>query len=119
MCGVRTCVHMKEGNVLFNNTIKTFYLRLYGIRHMMKDHSDSERENQLPPLHGLLFLISKAFFYAPSHRQDRTYHDLCYTSRGALTRTRNSSIGYRGIHISTCNLHEINEEGHCYDCLFK
>ena len=25
---------------------------------MIKDHSDSERGNLLPPLHGLLFLIS-------------------------------------------------------------
>ena len=33
----------KEGNVLFNDTLKTFYLRLYGIGHMVKDHSDSER----------------------------------------------------------------------------
>ena len=33
----------KEGNVLFNDTLNTFYLRLYGIRHMVKDHSDSER----------------------------------------------------------------------------
>ena len=31
----------KEGNVLFNDTLNTFYLRLYGIRHMVKDHSDS------------------------------------------------------------------------------
>ena len=34
----------KEGNVLFNDTLNTFYLRSYGIRHMVKDHSDSERE---------------------------------------------------------------------------
>ena len=27
---------------------------------------------------------------APSHRQDNTYHGLCYTSRGALAGTRNS-----------------------------
>ena len=27
--------------------------------------------------------------YAPSHRQDNTYHGLCYTSRGALAGTRN------------------------------
>ena len=33
----------KEGNVLFNDTLNTFYLRLYGIRHMVKDHSDSEK----------------------------------------------------------------------------
>ena len=32
----------KEGNVLFNGALNTFYLQLYGIRHMVKDHSDSE-----------------------------------------------------------------------------
>ena len=47
----------KEGNVLFNDTLNTFYLRLYGIRHMVKDHSDSDRGNPLPP-HGLLIPIS-------------------------------------------------------------
>ena len=47
----------KEGNVLFNDALNTFYLRLYGVRHMVKDHSDSERGNTLPP-HGLLFLIN-------------------------------------------------------------
>ena len=28
-----------EGNVLFNDAFNTFYLRLYGVRHMVKDHS--------------------------------------------------------------------------------
>ena len=28
---------------LFNDTLNTFYLRLYGVRHMVKDHSVSER----------------------------------------------------------------------------
>ena len=51
---------LKEGrneNVLFNDALNTFYLRLYGVRHMVKDHSDSERGNPLPP-HRLLFSIS-------------------------------------------------------------
>ena len=47
----------KEGNVLFNDALYTFCLRLYGVGHMVKDHSDSERGNHLPP-HGLLFSIS-------------------------------------------------------------
>ena len=47
----------KEGNVLFNDTLNTFYLRLYGVRHMVKDHSDSKRGNPMPP-HGLLFSIN-------------------------------------------------------------
>ena len=46
---------------------------IYG--YMASYHSDSERGNPLPP-HGLLFPIS-----------------LCYTSRGALPGTRNSSMG--------------------------
>ena len=54
---------VKEGRkCLFNDTLNTFYLRLYGVRHMVKDHSESERGNQLPP-HGLLFPInSKGYF---------------------------------------------------------
>ena len=47
----------EEGNVLFNDTLNTFYLRLYGVGHMVKNHTDSERANLLPP-HGLLFPIS-------------------------------------------------------------
>ena len=37
----------KEGNVLFNDALNTFYLRLYGVTHMVKDHSDSEREREM------------------------------------------------------------------------
>ena len=50
-------VGRKEGNVLFNDALNTFYLRLYGVRHMVKDHSDSEKGNPLPP-HRLLFPIN-------------------------------------------------------------
>ena len=46
---VRESEREKEGN--------TFYLWLYGVGDMVKDHSDSERGNPMPP-HGLLFPIS-------------------------------------------------------------
>ena len=39
------------------------------------------------------WLPARVLLYAPSHRQDNTYHWLCYTSRGALAGTRNSSVG--------------------------
>ena len=39
----------KEGHFLFNDALNTFYLRLYGVRHMIKEHTDSERGNPLPP----------------------------------------------------------------------
>ena len=48
-----------ERNVLFNDALNTFYLRLYGIRHMVKDHSDSEKGNPLPPHRLLLSINSK------------------------------------------------------------
>ena len=38
-------------------------------------------------------LTARVLLYAPSHRQDSTYHGLCYTSRGALAGMRNSSMG--------------------------
>ena len=117
---------------------------------MVKDHSDSEKGNPLPPHRLLLSINSKDSFictrereicfyltthsthfmygymasdiwlrtilivreetrcrlmgysfrltarvllYVSSHRQDDTYHGLCYTSRGALAGTRNNSMG--------------------------
>ena len=44
----------------FNDIVKPFYLPLYGVRHMAKDHSDSERGNPLPQ-HGLLFSINSNY----------------------------------------------------------
>ena len=60
---------------------------------MVKDHSDSEEGNPLPPHCYSFRLTARVLLYAPSHRQDITYHGLCYTSRGALAGTRNSSMG--------------------------
>ena len=71
---VRVCVvvvsfvlikmHGLSDAVLFNDALNTFYLRLNGVGHMVKDHSDSERGNPLPP-RGLLFPISSkgSFIY--------------------------------------------------------
>ena len=42
---------------LFNDALNTFDLRLYGVIHMVKDHSNSEIGNNQPP-HGLLFSIN-------------------------------------------------------------
>ena len=33
-------------------------------------------------------LTARVLLYAPTHRQDNTYHSLCYTSHGALAGTR-------------------------------
>ena len=41
-------------------------------------------------------LAARYLLYAPSHRQDGTYHGLCYTRRRALAGTRNTlNIKYK------------------------
>ena len=58
-----SCMYVwMEGNVLFNDALNTYYLRLYDVIHMVKNHSDSERRNPLPPL-GLLFPISSKGYF--------------------------------------------------------
>ena len=79
--------------MFYLTTLNTIYLRLYGVRHMVKNHSYRERANPLPP-HGLLYPITaRVLLYASSHRQNDTNNGLCYTSRGALVGTRNSPMG--------------------------
>ena len=63
----------EEKKCLFNDALNTFYLRLYGVGHMVKDHSDSERGNPLPP-HGLLFPISSKGSFYVDHPTDRITH---------------------------------------------
>ena len=58
----------KQGNVLFNDALNIFYLRLYGIRHTVKDHSDSEKGNSLPPHRLLLPISSKGSFICIIHQ---------------------------------------------------
>ena len=57
-----TYIHTKEGDDLFNDALNTFYLRLYGVGHTVKNHSDCERRNPLPP-HGLLIPISSKGYF--------------------------------------------------------
>ena len=68
----------EEGHVLFNDALNT----LYGVRHMVKNHSNRETERK----------PAAATCPTLSHRQDSTYYGLCYTSRGALAGTINSSM---------------------------
>ena len=53
---------------------------------MVKDHSTREKTR----CHHMGYsfrLAARDNLYAQSHRQDKTYHDLCNTSRGALVGT--------------------------------
>ena len=80
----------KEGNVLFNDALNTFYLRLYGVGHIVKDHSEARKETRCHHMDYSFRLAARVLLYASSHRQDNIYHSLCYTSHRALAGTRNS-----------------------------
>ena len=80
----------KEGNVLFNDILNTLYLQLYGIGHLVKNHTDSERGNPLPP-YGLLF----QGFCSMHHPTERKAHTMAFVTPvvGALAGMRNSLMG--------------------------
>ena len=61
-----------------------FILWLYGLGQMEKKHSDSEDETRCRYMGYSCRLTARVLLYELYHRQDNTYHGLCYTSRGAL-----------------------------------
>ena len=51
-------------------------------------------------------LAAKVLLYAPSHRQDSTYHNLCYTSRGALAGTCPVQMYNHFRYRTLCEVHQ-------------
>ena len=64
----------KEGNVLFNNALNTFYLRLYGV-----GQSDSERRNLAPATWATLSDYQQWFFYM-HHPIDMIVHTTAFVA---------------------------------------
>ena len=75
----RTMTRKEGRNVLFKDALNTFYLRLYGVRHMVKDHSDSEKGNPLPP-HRLLFPINSKGSFICTIPHDRIAHTTAFVT---------------------------------------
>ena len=78
----------KEGNVLFNDALNTCFTDIW-----LRTILIVRKETRCHHIGYSFRLTARVLLYAPSHRQDSTYHDLCYTSRGALAGMRNSSMG--------------------------
>ena len=86
----------------FHNRIEMFYLTTHST-HFIYGYMASDiwlrtilivrKETRCRHIGYSYRLTARVLLYAPSHRQDNTYHILCYTSRGALAGTRNSSMG--------------------------
>ena len=74
--------------VLWREWKGVFYLMMHSTNfiygYMVKDHSVRE-ETRCHHMGYSFRLAARVLLYAPSHRQDSTYHSLCYTSQGALS----------------------------------
>ena len=80
--------HM-EREMFYLTTHSTHFI--YG--YMASDILIMRKETRCRHIGYTFRLTARVLLYAHSHRQDSTYHSLCYTSRGALVGTRNSSMG--------------------------
>ena len=61
---------------------------------MVKDTKIVREETRCRHMGYSFRLTARVLLYAPSHRQDNTYHCLCYTSRGALAGTSSVMKAY-------------------------
>ena len=82
----------REREVFYLTMHSTHFIYGYMASDMVKDHSD-RKETRCRHIGYSYRLTARVLLYAPSHRQDNTYHSLCYTSHGALAGTRNNSMG--------------------------
>ena len=70
-----------EGMIfVFNDAVNTFDLRSCGVWHMMEDHSDNERGNPLPALHGLIFLISSKGYFNIHQLTDKLIRNTAFVA---------------------------------------
>ena len=83
----------KEGNVLFNNALNTFFIYGYMASDIwLRTILIVKKETRCRNIGYSFRFAARVLLFAPSHRQDSTYHGLYYTSRGALAGTRNSIL---------------------------
>ena len=70
-------------NVLFNDALNTFYIRLYGVKNQSERERERERERETRCRHYIDYSFRLGIFnmYHPTDK-DITYYDLCYTRMG-------------------------------------
>ena len=65
----------KEGNVLFNDALNTFYLRLYGVRTTQIAREETRYRHYMSCS---FRLAARVLLYTPFHRQDSTYNGVFF-----------------------------------------
>ena len=102
--GHQFMAHLKSNGTILNSVVgrkEMFYLTKHST-HFIYGYMASDiwlrtilivrKETRCRHIGSSFRLTARVLLYAPSHRQDSTYHSLCYTSRGALAGTRNGSM---------------------------
>ena len=88
------CLKKKERNVFYLTTHSTHFIYGYMVSDIwLRTILIVRKETCCRHIGYSYQLTARVLLYSPSHRQDNTYHGLCYTSRGALAGKRNSSMG--------------------------
>ena len=74
----------KEGNVLFNDALNTFYFYGYIASDIwLRTILIVRKEIHCRHIGYSYQLTARVHLYAPSHRQDSTYHGLCYSTENS------------------------------------
>ena len=69
----------KKENALFNDALNTFYIRLYGVTHMVKEHSYSERKEIFYlRLYGVGHMV-KEHSYSERRKENALFNDALNT----------------------------------------
>ena len=94
---LRTLRYWKEGNVLFNDTLNTFYLMVIWYQTHGKGPLSYWERKPSVNIPWTTFLLA-AWNLLYNHSTERIEHSLCYTSCGALAGLNKTSMGVpRGI----------------------
>ena len=84
----------RERNVLFKDALNIFFIYGYMASDIwLRTILIVRKETRCRHIGYSYRLTARVLLYAPSHREDDTYHGLCYISRGALAGTINNSVG--------------------------
>ena len=90
---VKTLGHYEWERERFNDALNTFIYGYMASHIWLRTILIVRKETRCRHIGYSYRLTARVLLYAPSHRQDNTYHSLCYTSHGALAGMRNSSTG--------------------------
>ena len=102
-------IHQREREMFYLTTHSTHFIYVYMASDIwLRTILIVRKETRCRHIGYSYRLTARVHLYAPSHRQDNTYHSLCYTSRGALAGTRRlSTNSQHSSNFNACSIRHI------------